>query len=71
MLVYGVALAAAWGWIVRLWRKLKAVDYKVEVIQRDGLPVVFDVRVGGRRKTDPPAPGVPAPIFTRPVDDRD
>lgn len=67
-----IAVAAgAWAWLSAMFAKLSTLDVKVDMLSRAGSPASMDVRIGGRRKTDPPIPPA-GPIPTvLPVDRRD
>lgn len=57
--------------LYRIWRKLKTIDAKIELVTQTDRTASVDVWVGGRRKTDPPLPpGAPIPTVL-PVDRRD
>jgi hypothetical protein len=58
-------------WLSKIWRKVKALDLKLDLLSPSGEVIALDVKVGGRRRTDPPASGI-GPISTVvPVDRRD
>jgi hypothetical protein len=69
--VIAAATGAVLVWLSKIWRKIKALDVKLDLLSPSGEVIALDVKIGGRRRTDPPASGI-GPITTViPVDRHD